>query len=581
MQDRQHKPTAAAQTHEHQSPDTQSQPQSQTAILQYQHLHPRQVLQLQRQIGNRAVQRLMRAQKPPRIQRFQAGETGHGGIEREALGDLFSSDEIGQVYFGNWMRDFSQFPTVNSLPEFLDPVLQVVSIVSMGEFNRPTTRAELGGYVASEHMDNPEGGGTVEDPEVRADPARLAEALSHLSPAQREEYERNEAARAEITAASAASHLPEYIERSKLHAKNKLREAAAAEDEAEGRRLMGDALHAVEDYFAHSNFADAAVWLLHNEGDARATFLSGRLTEHLHGVNPALVGNTPDDSSEHPRIVTGTYATTSDTIVSLLEQFKTEIEHGQLSRGFILGLVRMGQIGAAALSEIVCGIPGGVAGAVDGIIPGAVEGASEGYERGSISGYSSGYARGSALHPIVGMAMGEVESVVGGVTEGVSGFFGGAVEGAERGYTEGSESAAAECTAIANGVISEEGWTALQNSALIRGYLSRYTGLLETAAELYTSESASEAAEAGLHGPTHSQIAKDSPDHLLYQMARALAVEADRAITTVMHEAWEAPAGSARTEAGERAAALVDEYISDPSLNNWWRSTVTASLSHP
>ena len=32
----------------------------------------------------------------------------HGDIEKEALKEVFTETEILQIYFGNWLRDFSQ-----------------------------------------------------------------------------------------------------------------------------------------------------------------------------------------------------------------------------------------------------------------------------------------------------------------------------------------------------------------------------------------------------------------------------------------------------------------------------------------
>ena len=119
--------------------------------------------------------------------RYQAGSSGHGGIEQRALTAAgFSGDEVKSVYAGNWLRDLSQLPK--------HPAATVlIRILSMGEFGRDTSADELGTYVPSEHMDNPEGGGTIEDPAVLRGPGRrrrrrsqaLAGAARGVRPARR------------------------------------------------------------------------------------------------------------------------------------------------------------------------------------------------------------------------------------------------------------------------------------------------------------------------------------------------------------------------------------------------------------
>ena len=70
------------------------------------------------------------------IQRFQAGETGHGGIEERALtGEStglpkelqFTPDEVSKIYIGNWLRDLSQLPP---------SAFQLVNMLALGEFGR-------------------------------------------------------------------------------------------------------------------------------------------------------------------------------------------------------------------------------------------------------------------------------------------------------------------------------------------------------------------------------------------------------------------------------------------------------------
>jgi hypothetical protein len=147
------------------------------------------------------------------LQLYQAGDTGHGGIEKEALTDVgFTDEQASQVYFGNWLRDLSQLP-----PRLL-PLLQ---ILGLGEFNRPVTNQDLGTYIPSEHLDNPLGGKTIEDrpdaPDgapaamIDKDTADKACCEHKLSNAQCDAFKDEENHRDDILKASKINRLPYYI----------------------------------------------------------------------------------------------------------------------------------------------------------------------------------------------------------------------------------------------------------------------------------------------------------------------------------------------------------------------------------
>ncbi|KAG5951608.1 hypothetical protein E4U53_002684 [Claviceps sorghi] len=68
-----------------------------------------------------------------------------------------------QIYFGNWLRDFSQVVDTTCLENVPEPVLRaIVSVLAMLEFGFATdefevTRERLGCYAHVEHIDNPRG----------------------------------------------------------------------------------------------------------------------------------------------------------------------------------------------------------------------------------------------------------------------------------------------------------------------------------------------------------------------------------------------------------------------------------------
>ncbi|MBE3565043.1 MAG: DUF4157 domain-containing protein [Thermogemmatispora sp.] len=526
-----------------------------------------------------------------RLWRYQAGEAGHGGIEEEALTAVgFSYQDARSVYFGNWLRDLSQIPPKG---------LRLIQILTLGEFGRPVRQEDLGTYVPSEHLDNPEGGGTVEDPCLT--PAERAEVEKKLSPEQKAAYDEEQAHLADIKHAAADSGLPEYIERGKFHAKRKLEEAIVAgrAPEGEGMAAMGNALHAIEDYYSHSNFVEVALWILKSDGTITATQYNALVKSQL-GNDVALIGGHDPRNPALPGIITGTYAPGANNWVSRLELICTETENGELTRSFIKGYFRMmglterdvlarlaevgwhgGQAAGSAPGSLAGGVIGGELGGVGGAVTGAAEGATEGWR--THSGLSA-------------------------VWHGITGFFSGAASGAVSGTASGYRTGAG-IGGTALGAVGEAiggGLGALAGLSLDRlislfgtdfflrvlfpailaaraaALAAARSGILEQQAKNQTAQAAAQARANGL-GPTHSEIAKDSPDHPLFGISRMLAVEADKQIGKAMQTAWTAMSaaggtGPAPATITDPVTGLVDKFVSHPARDPWWRATLIAAL---
>jgi hypothetical protein len=383
------------------------------------------------------------------------------------------------------------------------------------------------------------------------------------------------------------------------------------------------------------------------------------MVENMHGVNPALVGGM--GANGKPQIVTGTYSPGANNVVSDLELLKAQLQTGEFAKAFVVGLVRMGtvkmedlmsQLGGAiggAIGGVVGGAVGAVSGAVSGAGSGAMSGASEGWQSGASQGYQSGYAAGGGGG--VGEAMGEAEGALEGAVGAVTGFFGGAIGGAASGGAQGAQEGAAEGSsmgteagagtagkavdAAGNWVLSDAQFDMLIAGALIQAQLGPAIGIvdqiLSICADKKTEQSGSEAADRKLPGPTHSQIAKDAPDHPLFEISNLLAQEADKQIGKAMEGTWAAlasgsvggaggpgptPAGAGGTGAGSGGTApatsgapstdpnspgspvagtgggsgavtdeqatpvtsLVDKLVSQPSSDDWWKSVLVPAL---
>ena len=517
------------------------------------------------------------------LRRYQAGAAGHGGIEQEALtGAGFTAQEARSVYFGNWLRDLSQVPP---------KALPLINILALGEFGREITQEDLGTYVPSEHLDNPEGGGTYEDP-LLTDPAKQKEAWEKMSPEQQAAYEDEQKHIGEIENAAKESGLPEYIEVGKYHAKQKLIEAINAGHNPDGMEKMGNGLHAIEDYFSHSNFVEVAIWNLHNEGSITAKRYNELVGSEL-GNDVAKLGGKDPLNPAQPGIITGTYAPEGNSAVSGLELICTETENGELTKSFLKGAFLKagitveeiakkaaagGSAFGSALGGAVGGVVGGAVGGVGGAVGGAFSGAAEGWREhsgwsalghaitgffgGAVSGAASGADKGYDTGAGVGEKVGDVTGeVVGGAIGALAGLTLDAV-----------------ILALGTGLLLIL-FPAIASLLVITVAAAR-SGILDLLAQIETAKAARNAQKEGL-GPTHSEIAKDSPHHHLYEVSRSLAVMVDEDIGKAMLNAWDEQEKVNRAASATQTAApaitdpvtsLVDKYVSHPSRDNWWHS---------
>ncbi|ACC80891.1 HET-C-related protein [Nostoc punctiforme] len=525
------------------------------------------------------------------IQRYQAGESGHGSIEKKGLILAgFTADEAAEAYLGNWMRDLSQ----------LGPdMFPLVELLGMGEFGKPIDQSKLGTYVPSEHMDNPDGGNTVEDPTsttTAKDVDARNENKKQLSESQKKDQEAADAAYAEIKAAAAKNRLPAYIERGKFMAKRKLVEAIKKGDTSEGREEMSSALHAIEDYFSHTNFTEAAIWVLAKENPAKYKPLMAKMSQTTLGIGTATVGGL--DKKGLPQIISGTYVAGANNMVSKIELLKTELESGALTVALVKGLMMKGGITADVLANklgekmgvkpIFRTVEGGI-GAVVGGVEGAVKGTASGARTGGAAGRKIGGLFGT-LGEVVGEEIGEqVGGVVGGVSGGVSGARAGKAAGEEMGEQDAEAILKAAGFAIKGGMVVITAGTmatlltlfpviAADLAAVVSVAKSKLgQKLLDAYAEKKVAESTKEAKAKGLTGPTHSELAKDAPDHPLFDASASLAVEAVKGVGVAMKVAWaqnKTNPPSTEPVGTEAVTNQVDKYVCALDGDGWWRPII-------
>jgi hypothetical protein len=497
------------------------------------------------------------------VQRFEAGEvpTAHGGIEEAALHEAgLTKDEAKLAYYGNWLRDISQLSP--------GPAWDwVITTLATGMFGRTPSKEELGGYLPSEHLDRPEGGRSPEDPLRRQGTNEKTRPISGEQQKWVEE-QHTVAFRERIRRARKLSGLPAWIEVGKEHAKRKLTEAVTLGRNAQGLQAMGDGLHAVEDYFSHSNFIEVALAQLADEGQLPRDSPSVKAMSQYVGIkDPAHLGK---DERGWPQIVTGTAAPGGDKAVSEWELLKTEIMTGELTQTFVKGfIIRYGWQPGGAVGRALLGTVGGALGAAGGAVGGLAIGAGQG----AASGWA--HAKHWWQKPFAA----------------VGGLFSGAVSGVAKGASAGWQAGQRVGGAIGQGVFGAAGAVltgTVVSAVLIAAspFLAAVSAVLAAKAkgkiESATRQSARDAPPGT--GPTHSQIAKDAPDHPLSVPARTLAHAADVAIGKAMIQAW---AGSGPVEhRAAKVAALVDRYVAHPRAQDWWKPILlhavgTGNSPHP
>ncbi|KAH0581396.1 hypothetical protein H2248_012481 [Termitomyces sp. 'cryptogamus'] len=192
---------------------------------------------------------------------------GGGGIAALASmisgGRKFNGLDVKRVYFGNWLRDYSQAIDIASLKKMpiqtIMNLLMVLGFMAHGyathEFE--VTQERIGVYLPVEHIDNPKGYGEGEDarkyhPALRppVDPREL-----EIDP---RTGMKNYIANEQGTWDTSKALVRRLIERC-VHLGRQHRTQGRKQDEYEAYRILGTLLHTLEDFTAHSNWCEIAL----------------------------------------------------------------------------------------------------------------------------------------------------------------------------------------------------------------------------------------------------------------------------------------------------------------------------------
>ncbi|MDR0234397.1 MAG: hypothetical protein LBI31_06325 [Zoogloeaceae bacterium] len=203
-----------------------------------------------------------------KVEYFSAGRGDHAdnpcSFGHESIEDVldkadFDPDERKQIYFGNWLRDYSQLLT----PAMLSPLegknlgrgigrkawTNLVDMLAMGEFydwrkknreNFEVTPERLGVYRPQEHIDNP-----VSESKWPENPKDIDPLF--------EPWVREGDGLLEI---DKKTGMKAYIQMSVKYMEGEFDKAIKAGRTPEGMIHFGAGLHVLEDLFAHSNFVE-------------------------------------------------------------------------------------------------------------------------------------------------------------------------------------------------------------------------------------------------------------------------------------------------------------------------------------
>ncbi|PVI06738.1 Het-C-domain-containing protein [Periconia macrospinosa] len=194
----------------------------------------------------------------------------HGDIEDTLLtllissrtGKKFSKMDVKRVYFGNWLRDYSQAVDVGTVKmvsaEAIRILLWVLGFLSFGygtkEFE--VTRDRLGCYLPEEHIDNPKD--YADNIDARQYDRRLrgpVDERRELSVDERTGL-KNYIASEDLGITTSAGMVRDLFRRCIDLGR---RSGGRGPDFYEALRLLGTATHCLEDYAAHSNFVELSL----------------------------------------------------------------------------------------------------------------------------------------------------------------------------------------------------------------------------------------------------------------------------------------------------------------------------------
>ncbi|PHH88619.1 hypothetical protein CDD83_7290 [Cordyceps sp. RAO-2017] len=204
------------------------------------------------------------------ISKIEGQNWRHGDIEDALLslamaqamkGKKFSKIMVSRVYFGNWLRDYSQAIDVGTVKSVSAEAIRLLLCVlgfltfgyGSGEFE--VTAERLGCYRPEDHIDNPKN--YADNKDARQFDSRLRGPIDEQRELaiDRESGMKNYIANERAGIMTSAQHVRRLFGGC-IELGRRYKERGNKEDLYEALRLMGTGLHCLEDFFAHSNYTE-------------------------------------------------------------------------------------------------------------------------------------------------------------------------------------------------------------------------------------------------------------------------------------------------------------------------------------
>ncbi|KAI9753962.1 MAG: hypothetical protein M4579_004922 [Chaenotheca gracillima] len=279
-------------------------------------------------------------------------------ISRAAGGKKFSKMDVKRVYFGNWLRDYSQAVDVGTVKmvsaEAIRILLWVLGFMSFGygtkEFE--VTSERLGCYRPEEHIDNPKD--YADNLDARKYDRRLRGPVDERRELAIDPQKglKNYIASENVGITTSAGLVRNLFGRSIQLGRQYGRSKNKA-DLHEALRLLGTGCHCLEDYSAHSNYTELALIELGERG----------IFPH---VGRQTTMNLP--GARHPvyPIVTGTFGGV-DFLHSVMGEFSDKATQSEISEleGSMQSAGNSGKGNSSFLQDLLNQLPDGLLGGGD------------------------------------------------------------------------------------------------------------------------------------------------------------------------------------------------------------------------
>ncbi|RDW74988.1 hypothetical protein BP6252_06130 [Coleophoma cylindrospora] len=241
----------------------------------------------------------------PSISNVEGQNFRHGDIEDMLKtiafikGHKWTSMMVKRVYFGNWLRDYSQAVDVGSLKGVSAPTIRIlVWVLSFLSFGYATAEFEvtderLGVYRPEEHIDNPKG--YADDQDARQYDPRLRGPIQQVElevdpQTGMKNYIANETGGWATSAGYVKFSFSRSIHFGRVYTNGSGGTSGKEADLCEALRCLGQGLHCLEDFGAHTNYCELALRELGFHGVFPHTGSQTEMNIHGKRIYPLVTG---------------------------------------------------------------------------------------------------------------------------------------------------------------------------------------------------------------------------------------------------------------------------------------------------